>query len=104
MKVDVTKLLEEDALEIEVFGTTYKVFDIPLKLFLEMEKDTEREAKGSFDVLVKRLAFMLRIPEQEVIEKIGINAARLINVKIMDWLNKKVEGEIESIPLSGKEQ
>jgi hypothetical protein len=104
MKVDVTKMLEEDALEFEVYGKTYRVFDVPLSMFLEMEKDKDRETEGSFQVLVKRLAFMLNISEKEVIESIGINAAKIINIKVMDWLNKKVEGEIESIPLSGKEQ
>lgn len=103
-KVSITKILEEDALEIEVCGRIYKVVDIPLSVFLESEKDKEKEVEGSFDVLIKRLAFMLNISEKQVIDEIGMNAARLINIKIMDWLNRKVEGEASAFPLSGKEQ
>lgn len=103
-KVNITQILEEDALEIEVRGKIYRVIDIPLSVFLESEKDKEKEVEGSFDVLVKRLAFMLGISEAQVVDEIGMNAARLINIKIMDWLNKKVEGEVSALPLSGKEQ
>jgi hypothetical protein len=79
-EVNIDTLLAKDTLNITVKGKVYTITDVDLSVFLEMSSVDA----SSIGTIVKQLAVILNVPEEEI-SGIGIRAAMRIIKEICNW-------------------